>query len=184
MIASPAAVVSRGPRSYTSVMPIPEFLRALRERIGHDHLMLPAVAMAVPDEHGRVLVMRRADDGSWSLPSGILEPGEDPAHGAARELFEETGLVASVEALLCIFKTPPIVHPNGDCASYVSTLFRCRVRGGGLEARDGEALDFAWRALDDLSDIAVCAWLPRPLAELLDAPGGFVWHDRWLAELR
>jgi len=28
---------------------------------------------------------------AWELPGGLLEPGEDPAVGAARELLEETG---------------------------------------------------------------------------------------------
>lgn len=165
-------------------MPIPDFLRALRERIGHDHLMMPAVAMVVPDDRGRVLVMRRADTGAWSLPSGIIEPGEEPAHSAVRELHEETGLVAVADAVLCTFRTPELHYPNGDVASYVSTLFRCRVLRGELEARDGEALAFDWRAVDDIGDIDVCRWFPRPLAELMERPGAFAWDDRWLEELR
>ncbi len=45
---------------------------------------------------GEVLfVRRRAGDflgGRWELPGGTVEPGEDPASAAVREVAEETGL--------------------------------------------------------------------------------------------
>lgn len=34
----------------------------------------------------------RKDDGAWSIPKGLCEPGEDPFAAARREFFEETGL--------------------------------------------------------------------------------------------
>lgn len=35
---------------------------------------------------------RHKDDGSWTLPKGLLEEGEDPLHAARREFAEETGV--------------------------------------------------------------------------------------------
>ena len=35
---------------------------------------------------------RRRDLGSWSIPKGLVEPGEAPLHAAVREFTEETGL--------------------------------------------------------------------------------------------
>src|SRR5687768_1805573 len=46
---------------------------------------------AVFDDDGRMLLMRRSDDGLWAMPGGLLEMGETPAIGTAREVLEETG---------------------------------------------------------------------------------------------
>jgi predicted NUDIX family NTP pyrophosphohydrolase len=32
------------------------------------------------------------DDGAWTIPKGLVEPGEDPLEAARREFGEETGL--------------------------------------------------------------------------------------------
>ena len=43
----------------------------------------------------------------WEVPAGRLDPGEDPAHCAVRELQEETGCTAErVERLTTIWTTP------------------------------------------------------------------------------
>src|SRR5262245_57571940 len=38
--------------------------------------------------------------GTWALPKGLVDPGEDPAVTAMREVYEETGLRATVTAPL------------------------------------------------------------------------------------
>ncbi len=35
------------------------------------------------------------DEGAWTLPKGMLDPGEDPLAAARREFTEETGIVAA-----------------------------------------------------------------------------------------
>lgn len=54
------------------------------------------VGVAV-DDGGRVLVIRRRDNGAWQPPGGVLELDETPEQGTVREVLEETG-VRVVEA--------------------------------------------------------------------------------------
>jgi 8-oxo-dGTP pyrophosphatase MutT (NUDIX family) len=109
-------------------MPTPAFVLRLREKIGHDLLPMAGVTGVVLDGD-RLLLGRRADTGQWSLPSGILEPGEQPAAGVLREIEEETGVVAAVEALTSTHVQPSVVYPNGDRAQYLDLCFRCRYVG-------------------------------------------------------
>jgi 8-oxo-dGTP pyrophosphatase MutT (NUDIX family) len=60
---------------------------------------IPRIAARVLliDQADRVLLFHGTDPGDptdvyWVTPGGGLQPGENPAEGAARELFEETGL--------------------------------------------------------------------------------------------
>ena len=79
-------------------MPIPEFVVEMRRLIGQREMWLPAVT-AVVQRDDEILLVRRADNGLWTLITGILEPGEEPAVAAAREALEETGVVIMVDRL-------------------------------------------------------------------------------------
>ena len=93
-------------------MPAPDFILKLREKIGHDPLWIPAVRGVVFDDAGRVLLGQRADNGRWALISGMLEPGEHPAPGLVREIFEETAVVAETERLVSVGAVGPVTLPQ------------------------------------------------------------------------
>ena len=131
-------------------MPIPEFISTLRTRIGHDLLWLPGVTGAVFDEADRLLLARRADNGRWSLISGILDPGEQPAVGLAREITEETGVRAEVLAVTSIHAGAPVHYPNGDVAQYLDLTFWCRYVAGTARVADDESTAVDWFSLDAL----------------------------------
>lgn len=40
----------------------------------------------------QIALIRRGDDGTWALPGGRVDPGEQPAEAMLRELLEETGV--------------------------------------------------------------------------------------------
>src|SRR5699024_11913934 len=62
----------------------------------------------------KVLLARRADNGNWAPVTGICEPGEEVAQTAVREVKEEVGLDAKVEALLGVGMVGPTTFDNGD----------------------------------------------------------------------
>lgn len=73
-------------------MGMSDYYKRLRNKVGHDLLMMPSVAAVIHDESGFVLMMRHRADNKWSLPAGATEPGERPAQAVVREVAEETGL--------------------------------------------------------------------------------------------
>jgi 8-oxo-dGTP pyrophosphatase MutT (NUDIX family) len=54
-------------------------------------------AGGVVRRHGLIAVVHRPHREDWSLPKGKLEPGEDDAAAAVREVREETGCDAVIE---------------------------------------------------------------------------------------
>lgn len=135
-------------------MPTPEFVLDLRAKIGHSLLWLPTATGVVIDDAGRILLGRRADNGAWALPGGIVEPGEEPADAAVREIFEETAVIAEPEALIAVTSFDEITYANGDVVRYLDVLFRCRAAGGTARVNDSESTEVAWRALDDLPAVS------------------------------
>jgi ADP-ribose pyrophosphatase YjhB (NUDIX family)/GNAT superfamily N-acetyltransferase len=133
-------------------MPTPEFVLALRARIGHEPLWMPGVTAVVRNAQDEVLLVRRADTGEWSLVSGILEPGEQPAAGLLREIEEETGVTAELQALTGVWTLPAITYPNGDQARYLDLCFLARHISGHARVNDDESLEVGWFPVDQLPD--------------------------------
>jgi ADP-ribose pyrophosphatase YjhB (NUDIX family) len=57
----------------------------------------------VIDDEGRILLIKRADNGQWAMPGGALEVGETPAEGVVRETLEETGVSCRAVSLIGVF---------------------------------------------------------------------------------
>ncbi|WP_406056306.1 NUDIX hydrolase [Kribbella sp. NBC_00889] len=135
-------------------MTTPKFILELREKIGHDLLWLTGITGVVLDDTGQVLLVRRADNGRWSLVAGILEPGEQPAVGLLREIEEETAVEAAIDRLVSIESLPPSGYPNGDQVQFLDLCFRCRPLRGEPRVNDDESLEVRWWPLDDLPPLA------------------------------
>nr|WP_296063991.1 NUDIX domain-containing protein [uncultured Actinoplanes sp.] len=133
-------------------MPISPYIARLRSHIGHDLLLLPSVSAVVRNAAGEILLARRSDNGRWSLPAGILDPGEQPADAVLREVLEETGVVAQIERVGGL-ASHPVVYPNGDTCEYLDVWFRCRAAGGEARVNDDESTEVGWFAPDRLPDL-------------------------------
>jgi 8-oxo-dGTP pyrophosphatase MutT (NUDIX family) len=107
---------------------------------------------------GRLLLLRQPPGKGWSLPAGLLERGEAPVVGAARELFEESGIRLSPTRLRPAVPNA-IVHAKG----WVDMVFEAEVPASSTElvVDGGEVFEAAWHPLDDLPKLT---W---PTARLL-----------------
>jgi 8-oxo-dGTP diphosphatase len=115
-------------------------------------------------EDGRVLAIKRADDGRWVPPGGVLELGETPQDGVIREVYEETGVKVRPVRLTGVYKNMRL--------GVVSLAFACQVTGGH-EHPSSEAASIAW-----LSPADAVAWMPPARAvrvtDALRSDGPFV----------
>ncbi len=123
-----------------------DYVRGLREKIGHDLIQVAGTAAIILDETGRVLLQQRGDTGRWGLIGGGMDPDEAPADAVAREAWEETGLRVEPVRLIGVYGGADyyLTYPNGDQVSIVSQLFECRVVGGKLSPDGRESLDLRY----------------------------------------
>jgi len=161
-------------------MPISDYLQGLHEKIGHDLVLCPAVAAVIRNEAGQILVQQRRDNGVWEVPAGAIDPGETPARALVREVYEETGLKVVPLRVLAVVGGKAITHPGGDRTEPTGILFACRVVGGRLEARDGEALAFRY---DDPADLPEHTLFPSQVFAADFGGVYFDWDERWLEDL-
>jgi len=94
-----------------------------------------SVGGAVIREDGRMLAIKRADNGEWELPGGIVELDEDPRETVRREVLEETGVTVETGQLTGVYKNMRL--------GVVSLVFRCRPLLGAAHPSE-EATEVAW----------------------------------------
>jgi ADP-ribose pyrophosphatase YjhB (NUDIX family) len=134
-------------------MAIPEFVIELRRHIGQAPLWLPGATAVVIHDH-QVLLVKRSDNHAWTPVTGIVEPGENPADCAVREVLEETGIHVAARRLALVQVSRPIVHANGDQAQYLDLVFRMDWVGGEPFPADDESLDARWFALAEMPEMS------------------------------
>lgn len=121
---------------------------------GYVHFRNPAVgaAVVVRDDEGRILLVRRGPGatraGLWSVPAGFVDYGEEVRAAAARELEEETGLIADVGEVVHVASN---FHDPEKLT--VGIWFASTVTGGELRAGD-DADDVGYFGFDDLPPLA------------------------------
>lgn len=133
-----------------------------------------AATIAAVIRDGHVLLVRRAnppDENCWAFPGGKIEAGERIEAAAARELLEETGVVAEP---LHVFDAVDVFDRDETGAlrrHFILIAVLCRWQSGVPVAGD-DARDARWVALSELEGHALAtsfgvAELARKAAALM-----------------
>jgi ADP-ribose pyrophosphatase YjhB (NUDIX family) len=107
---------------------------------------------AVVEREGKLLFMREAQDGLWSLPGGWADIGESPSQIAEREVLEETGFQVKAVKLLALLDKARHDHPPEFWYCY-KLFVRCELRGGA-PTRSIETLDVAFFGANELPPLS------------------------------
>jgi len=108
---------------------------------------------AVLIKNGAILLIKRGyppREGYWSIPGGVIEPGETIYDAARRELEEETGVTADPLGVVGVAQA--IVRDEAGRVRFhyviVDVLFDPNtVRGS--QRPGGDAVDVAWMPLEE-----------------------------------
>lgn len=133
-------------------LPLP--LRRRLVRLAVPKYIVGAVTLvrdAEAEGAGRLLLLRQPPGKGWTLPAGLLQRREAPVVGAARELYEESGIRLS-PAQLSPAVPNAVVHAKG----WVDVVFTAEVPASTTELKvDGaEVFEAAWHPLDDLPQLS------------------------------
>lgn len=83
----------------------------------------------------------------WSLPKGHMESGETEVQAALRELYEETGMTATLD----VSKSAAIEYPISAFARKQVVFFLGEV-AGETKVREGEIDKFNWVSAEELEN--------------------------------
>jgi 8-oxo-dGTP pyrophosphatase MutT (NUDIX family) len=132
-------------------VPMSDYVRALRAKVGTDLLFMPSAHVVIRDEAERILLVRHVE-GRWQLPGGAVDPGEGPGAAAVRECREELGVAVAIERIAGAYGGPEhrFRYANGDEVAWVSTIFVARIVEGAPAPSDEEVDAVGWFAPDEL----------------------------------
>ncbi|WP_346101302.1 NUDIX hydrolase [Nonomuraea maheshkhaliensis] len=116
----------------------------------------------------RYRATRRADNGEWQAPGGVLEMGETIPDGVRREVLEETGLIVEPLALTGVYKNMT--------RGVVALVFRCKATGGQLITND-EVTAFRWASESEIRNMVTEAFAVRILDALHEGAPAIRHHD-------
>ena len=131
-----------------------DYLKKIREKIGHSPIIVPHSVVLLFNEKNEILLEERLDDGYFDFPGGGIDLGETAEEAARRELFEETGLTADELGFFKLYtgEITHYVYVNSDEIYGVDSVFICKKYHGELTPQADEVKALRFYPLDKIPE--------------------------------
>ena len=102
---------------------------------------------AVINPQGKLLMVREARDGGWTLPGGWADVGDVPSEAAEREVWEEAGFQVKARKLVGVYDA----NRTGELHFHhaYKLVFLCDLLGGEAKT-SSETSEVDWFSFDQL----------------------------------
>ncbi|HQN34526.1 MAG TPA: NUDIX hydrolase [Sedimentisphaerales bacterium] len=116
---------------------------------------------------GKILLVREALDGGWTLPGGWADPCQSPSEAVVREIFEESGFEARVRKLAAVYDRSKHPHLPPIPFHIYKLFFLCEITGGqATESHETTGVGFF--AEDAIPALSISRTLPFQIARMFD----------------
>jgi len=142
---------------------------------GIRHFTASAIVL---NDNDQVLLVRHNKIRQWLYPGGHIDPDEDPAQAALREVAEETGILADVLTDPLFMHPSVTVHPppwailemrvsDSEVGTHhhIDLVYVLRHRGGQLSAQLAEVSGARWVPIGEVARLDTPPELPSLVSE-------------------
>lgn len=129
-----------------------DYIRFVRDRIGHAKILVPGIRALIFDANENLLLERQTTFGSWALPHGCIDVGESALDALKREVKEETGLSIQRAEPFGLYSDPKysVTYPNGDEVQTFTIAFLVKEWSGELTLDGDEVSELGFFPLNKL----------------------------------
>lgn len=130
-----------------------EYMKEMRKLVGTRPIIMCGSSVIINNPAREVLMIHRTDNDTWCFPGGAVELGEKVEDTAAREVFEETGLIVDSLNLFGVFSGEDLhyKYPNGDEVYIVDIVYQSDSYKGEVKLND-EGKDIRFFKIDELPE--------------------------------
>ena len=110
---------------------------------------IPSVSAIIIKGRKILLIKRKNEPGKglWSIPGGVIKPGEDIISALKRECFEETNLLCEP---ICLFDIFQLIIRDEQGIKYHYIIFDFLVKAEGEAKAGSDAEDAQWFDIEDV----------------------------------
>ena len=130
--------------------------------------MRPAAAVAIIDDD-KILMLKRMDNGKWTMPGGTMELDESLIDCAIREVKEETGLDVQVKEVIGTYTDPDvrIEYSDGEVRREFTIVFFGTTTNGDVII-DDESSAYAWIKVSEIENYPMADSQRKRIKDVLD----------------